>query len=43
MRDNLALPLRWDFLPDYGMTASSFAAALGVSRQTVIVLSPSQW
>ena len=24
-----------DFLPDYGMTASSFAAALGVSRQTV--------
>jgi antitoxin HigA-1 len=27
--------LREDFLPDYGMTASSFAAALGVSRQTV--------
>ena len=27
--------LREDFLPDYAMTASSFAAALGVSRQTV--------
>jgi len=27
--------LREDFLPDYGMTPSSFAAALGVSRQTV--------
>jgi addiction module HigA family antidote len=27
--------LREDFLPDYGMTASTFAAALGVSRQTV--------
>ena len=27
--------LREDFLPDYGMTTSSFAAALGVSRQTV--------
>lgn len=27
--------LREDFLPDYGMTASAFAAALGVSRQTV--------
>jgi len=27
--------LREDFLPDYGMTVSSFAAALGVSRQTV--------
>jgi addiction module HigA family antidote len=26
--------LREDFLPDYGMTASSFATALGVSRQT---------
>jgi len=26
--------LREDFLPDYGMTASSFAAALVVSRQT---------
>lgn len=27
--------LREDYLPDYDMTASSFAAALGVSRQTV--------
>lgn len=27
--------LREDFLPDYGMTRSAFAAALGVSRQTV--------
>lgn len=27
--------LREDFLPDYGLTASSFAKALGVSRQTV--------
>ena len=27
--------LREDFLPDYGMTPSAFAAALGVSRQTV--------
>jgi len=27
--------LREDFLPDYGMSASSFATALGVSRQTV--------
>jgi addiction module HigA family antidote len=27
--------LREDYLPDYGMTASSFATALGVSRQTV--------
>ncbi len=27
--------LREDFLPDYGMSATSFAAALGVSRQTV--------
>jgi antitoxin HigA-1 len=27
--------LREDFLPDYGMTASSLAAALGVSRQTI--------
>lgn len=26
--------LREDFLPDYSMTASAFAAALGVSRQT---------
>ena len=27
--------LREDFLPDYGLTVSGFAAALGVSRQTV--------
>ena len=27
--------LREDFLPDYGLTTSSLAAALGVSRQTV--------
>ncbi len=27
--------LREDFLPDYELTASKFAAALGVSRQTV--------
>lgn len=27
--------LREDFLPDYGITASSFAKAIGVSRQTV--------
>ena len=27
--------LREDFLPDYGLTASSLAKALGVSRQTV--------
>lgn len=27
--------LREDFLPDYNMTPSAFAAALGVSRQTV--------
>lgn len=27
--------LREDFLPDYGLTATSFAKALGVSRQTV--------
>lgn len=27
--------LREDFLPDYGVTASSLAAALGVSRQTI--------
>ena len=27
--------LREDFLPDYGLTASSFAKALAVSRQTV--------
>jgi len=26
--------LREDFLPDYGMTASAFAAAISVSRQT---------
>jgi addiction module HigA family antidote len=27
--------LREDFFPDYGLTVSSFAKALGVSRQTV--------
>lgn len=27
--------LREDFLPDYGLTVSSFAKALAVSRQTV--------
>ena len=27
--------LREDFLPDYGLTVSSFAKALGMSRQTV--------
>jgi addiction module HigA family antidote len=27
--------LREDFLPDFGLTVSSFAKALGVSRQTV--------
>jgi len=27
--------LREDFLPDYGLTASALAAALGVSRQTI--------
>ena len=27
--------LREDFMPDYGLTASSLATALGVSRQTV--------
>lgn len=27
--------LREDFLPDYGLTVSHFAKALGVSRQTV--------
>lgn len=27
--------LRKDFLPEYGLTVSSFAKALGVSRQTV--------
>lgn len=27
--------LREDFLPDYDLTVSSFAGALGVSRQTV--------
>lgn len=27
--------LREDFLPDYGLTASGLAEALGVSRQTV--------
>ncbi len=27
--------VREDFIPDYGLTASSLAAALGVSRQTI--------
>jgi addiction module HigA family antidote len=27
--------LREDFMPDYGLTASTLASALGVSRQTV--------
>jgi addiction module HigA family antidote len=27
--------LREDFLPDYGLTVSSLAAAIGVSRQSV--------
>jgi addiction module HigA family antidote len=27
--------LREDFMPDYGLTASSFAEAIGVSRQTL--------
>lgn len=27
--------LREDFMPDYGLTASSFAKAIAVSRQTV--------
>lgn len=27
--------LREDFLPDYGLTVSSLAKALGVSRQTI--------
>jgi addiction module HigA family antidote len=27
--------LREDFLPDYGLTASTLAVALGVSRQTI--------
>ena len=27
--------LREDFLPDYGLTVSGFAKALGVSRQTI--------
>jgi addiction module HigA family antidote len=27
--------LREDFLPDYGLTVSGFADAIGVSRQTV--------
>lgn len=27
--------LREDFMPDYGLTASSLAAVLGVSRQTI--------
>ena len=32
--------LREDFLPDYKLTVSRFAAALGVSRQTVNELLP---
>ena len=42
--------LREDFLPDYDLSVSSFARALGVSRQTVNELlrerrsvSPAQW
>jgi addiction module HigA family antidote len=27
--------LREDFMPDYGLTATALAAALGVSRQTI--------
>jgi len=27
--------LREDFLPDYGLTVSSFAKSIGVSRQTI--------
>jgi antitoxin HigA-1 len=27
--------LREDFLPDYGLTVSSLAAAIGVSRQSI--------
>jgi addiction module HigA family antidote len=27
--------LREDFLPDYGLTVSGFARAIGVSRQTI--------
>jgi addiction module HigA family antidote len=27
--------LREDFMPDYGLTASTLASALGVSRQTI--------
>ena len=27
--------LREDFMPDYGLTASALASALGVSRQTI--------
>jgi addiction module HigA family antidote len=27
--------LREDFLPDYGLTTTSLASALGVSRQTI--------
>jgi len=27
--------LKEDFLPEYGLTVSSFASALGVSRQTI--------
>src|SRR6266498_5346603 len=36
-KDSFGLPIRVreDFLPDYGLSVSSFAKALGVSRQTV--------
>ena len=37
-KESFGLPgemLREDFLPDYGLSVSSFAKALGVSRQTV--------
>ncbi len=30
--------LREDFMPDYGLTASTLASALGVSRQTIYQL-----
>lgn len=30
--------LREDFIPDYGLTASTLASALGVSRQTIYEL-----
>lgn len=32
-----------DSLPDYGMTASSFTSALGVSHQTVNELLNARW